>query len=130
MSKDSSVAFCNSAFGFDDFNDENNEPVPEPTPVNDGNESTNPQEPPKPSPVKVNRVTKKLGDYTSGRVINIDSEEKLADLDDAFEKIKESIRKDLKAGKKITLQYVFGRSAYFVLDKSLSPSRINKTFLK
>ena len=52
----------------------------------------------------VKRVTKKLGDYTSGSVINIDSEEKFADLDDAFERIKESIRKDLKSGKKITLQ--------------------------
>ncbi|MBP3504967.1 MAG: hypothetical protein J6K43_00995 [Lachnospiraceae bacterium] len=86
------------------FNDENNAPIPEPMPGDDGDESAGPQEPPKPTSVKVNRVTKKLGDYTSGRVINIDSEEKLTDLDDAFEKIKESIRKDLKAGKKITLQ--------------------------
>lgn len=50
------------------------------------------------------RITKKISDYTGGRVINIDSDEKLAELEAAFEQIKENVRRELKAGKKITLQ--------------------------
>ncbi|MDD3138017.1 MAG: hypothetical protein PHX08_03475 [Lachnospiraceae bacterium] len=86
------------------FNDENNAPVS----TRDTERSTAGERPtiehPNPVPKPNNRVTKKLGDYTSGKVINIDGEEKLADLDAAFCQIRESIIKDLKAGKKITLQ--------------------------
>lgn len=84
------------------FNDENNAPVPEPIPDDTNKEGG--EKKPIPKPVANNRVTKKLGNYTSGKVINIDSEEKLSELDDIFAEIKESIRKDIKAGKKITLQ--------------------------
>ena len=38
------------------------------------------------------------------RVINVDGEDGLILLDSIFEKIKDQIKKDLKDGKKITLQ--------------------------
>ena len=38
------------------------------------------------------------------RVINVDGEEGIALLDSVFEEIKDQIKKDLKEGKKITLQ--------------------------
>lgn len=84
------------------FNDENNAPVQ--TPIPGDTDQGNAQNKPTPKPVPNNRITKRLGNYTSGKVINIDSEEKLSELDDVFAEIKESIRKDIKAGKKITLQ--------------------------
>ena len=51
-----------------------------------------------------NRVSKKLRAYSNGKIINIDSLEKLSELDDVFNEIKEKIKKDIKAGKKITLE--------------------------
>ena len=51
-----------------------------------------------------NRVSKKLRAYSNGKIINIDSLEKLSELDDVFNEIKEKIRKDIESGKKITLE--------------------------
>ena len=86
------------------FNDENHASVPTLDTGNDTGSVKPVIEQTKPISKLNNRVTKKLVEYTSGKVINIDSEEKLADLDLAFDQIRESIKKDLKAGKKITLQ--------------------------
>lgn len=86
------------------FNDENHAPIL----ISDTGDKTGGEkietEQPKHVSKSNNRVTKKLGEYTFGKVINIDSEEKLADLDATFEQIKQSIKKDLRSGKKITLQ--------------------------
>ena len=51
-----------------------------------------------------NRVSKKLRAYSNGKIINIDSLEKLSELDDVFNEIKEKIKKDIESGKKITLE--------------------------
>ena len=88
------------------YNDENNTPkddVPLPTPVEvaDGTRETK-EQPKKPTPV---RVTRTIGEYMpKNRVINVDGEDGLILLDSIFEEIKDQIKKDLKDGKKITLQ--------------------------
>lgn len=51
-----------------------------------------------------NRVSKKLRAYSNGRIINIDSLEKLSELDYVFNEIKEKIKKDIESGIKITLE--------------------------
>lgn len=59
-------------------------------------------QPKKPTPV---RVTRTIEEYMpKNRVINVDGEDGLILLDSIFEKIKDQIKKDLKDGKKITLQ--------------------------
>ena len=88
------------------FNDENNahkDDVSLPTSVEvaDGTTETKDQ-PKKPTPV---RVTRTIEEYMpKNRVINVDGEDGLILLDSIFEKIKDQIKKDLKDGKKITLQ--------------------------
>ena len=88
------------------FNDENNaskdeEPVPTPSDIPVGEELPV-EQPKKTTPV---RVTKTISEYMpKNRVINVDGEEGIALLDSVFEEIKDQIKKDLKAGKKITLQ--------------------------
>ena len=60
------------------------------------------EQPKKKAPV---RVTKNISEYMpKNRVINVDGEEGIALLDSVFEEIKDQIKKDLKVGKKITLQ--------------------------
>lgn len=88
------------------FNDENNTPkddVPLPTPVEVADGTTETKEQPKsPAPV---RVTRTIEEYMpKNRVINVDGEDGLTLLDSVFEEIKDQIKKDLKEGKKITLQ--------------------------
>ena len=88
------------------FNDENNTPkddVPLPTPVEVADGTTEKKEQPKsPAPV---RVTRTIEEYMpKNRVINVDGEDGLTLLDSVFEEIKDQIKKDLKEGKKITLQ--------------------------
>lgn len=51
-----------------------------------------------------NRISKKFKSYSNGKIINIDSIEKLEELDIVFNDIKDKIRRDLEAGKKITLE--------------------------
>lgn len=51
-----------------------------------------------------NRISKKFKSYSNGKIINIDSVDKLSELDAIFEAIKEKIKKDLEDGKKITLE--------------------------
>ena len=88
------------------FNDENNAPkddAPIPTPIEtpEGNAETK-EQPKKPVPI---RVTRSIGEYMpKNRVINVDGEDGLTLLDSVFEEIKDQIKKDLKDGKKITLQ--------------------------
>lgn len=88
------------------FNDENNAPkddvsLPTSVEVADGTIETKDQ-PKKPAPV---RVTRTIEEYMpKNRVINVDGEDGLALLDSVFEEIKDQIKKDLKDGKKITLQ--------------------------
>ena len=88
------------------FNDENNapkddEPIPTPIGTPEGKVETKEQTK-KPAPV---RVTRTIGEYMpKNKVINVDGEEGLALLDSVFEEIKNLIKKDLKDGKKITLQ--------------------------
>lgn len=88
------------------FNDENNapkddEPIPTPIGTPEGKVETKEQIK-KPAPV---RVTRTIGEYMpKNKVINVDGEEGLALLDSVFEEIKNLIKKDLKDGKKITLQ--------------------------
>ena len=88
------------------FNDENNAPKDDapllmPVEVADGTTETKDQ-PKKPTPV---RVTKTIGEYIpKNRVINVDGEDGLTLLDSVFDEIKDQIKKDLKDGKKITLQ--------------------------
>ena len=88
------------------FNDENNaskdeEPVPTPPDMQVGEEQPV-EQPKKKAPV---RVTKNISEYMpKNRVINVDGEEGIALLDSVFEEIKDQIKKDLKVGKKITLQ--------------------------
>lgn len=55
-------------------------------------------------PVVNNRVSKKFRSYSNGKIINIDSVEKLKELDAIFSEIKEKIKKDIESGKKITLE--------------------------
>ncbi len=86
------------------FNDENNAPkedTPTPVDVTDGITETK-EKPKKTVPV---RITRNIGEYMpKNRVINVDGEDGLALIDSVFEEIKDQIRKDLKDGKKITLQ--------------------------
>ena len=88
------------------FNDENNAPkdegpVPNTEDTQEGTGESNEQTKTK-TPV---RVTKKIGDYMPrNKVINVDGEDGLTQLDSVFEEIKDQIKKDLKDGKKITLQ--------------------------
>jgi len=56
------------------------------------------------TPQVINRVSKKFRYYSNGKIINIDSIEKLNELDVVFSEIKEKIKRDLEAGKKITLE--------------------------
>lgn len=56
-------------------------------------------------PVVINRVSKKLRSYSNGKIINIDSIDKLSELDEVFNEIKEKIKKDVESGKKITLEF-------------------------
>ncbi|WPC40064.1 hypothetical protein [Clostridium sp. JS66] len=51
-----------------------------------------------------NRVSKKFKSYSNGKIINIDSMEKLEELDIVFNDIKNKIKQDLESGKKITLE--------------------------
>lgn len=51
-----------------------------------------------------NRVSKSFKSYSNGKIINIDSMEKLDELEVVFNDIKNKIKKDLEAGKKITLE--------------------------
>ena len=88
------------------FNDENNaskENIPTSTPaeMTDGTTETKGQ------PIKAVqvRITRTIGEYMpKNRVINVDGEEGIALLDSVFEEIRDQIKKDLKDGKKITLQ--------------------------
>lgn len=88
------------------FNDENNAPkdegpVPNTEDTQEGTGESNEQTKTK-TPI---RVTKKIGDYMPrNKVINVDGEDGLTQLDSVFEEIKDQIKKDLKDGKKITLQ--------------------------
>lgn len=88
------------------FNDENNTPkddAPIPTPIEtpEGKAETK-EQPKKPVPV---RVTRSIGEYMpKNRVINVDGEDGLTLLDSVFKEIKDQIKKDLKDGKKITLE--------------------------
>lgn len=88
------------------FNDENNTPkddAPIPTPIEtpEGKAETK-EQPKKPVPI---RVTRSIGEYMpKNRVINVDGEDGLTLLDSVFKEIKDQIKKDLKDGKKITLQ--------------------------
>ena len=51
------------------------------------------------------RVTKNISDYMpKNKVINVDGEEGITVLDSIFDEIKDQIKKDLRVGKKITLQ--------------------------
>ena len=79
--------------------DEESVPTPYDMPVG---EEQSVEQPKKTTPV---RVTKTISEYMpKNRVINVDGEEGIALLDSVFEEIKDQIKKDLKAGKKITLQ--------------------------
>ena len=51
-----------------------------------------------------NRVSKKFKSYSNGKIINLDSVDKLCELDVIYYEIKEKIKKDLETGKKITLE--------------------------
>lgn len=51
------------------------------------------------------RVSRKIKYYSEGKIINIDSLDKLNELDDLFEEIKQKIKEDIEAGKKITLEF-------------------------
>lgn len=51
-----------------------------------------------------NRVSKKFAFYSNGKIINLDSVDKLCELDEIFTEIKKKIKKDLETGKKITLE--------------------------
>jgi hypothetical protein len=88
------------------FNDENNAPkedTPTPTPVEVTDGTTETKEQPKKA-VQV-RITRTIGEYMpKNRVINVDGEEGIDLLDSVFEEIRNQIWKDLKDGKKITLQ--------------------------
>ena len=67
--------------------------------------SSDAQNPPMTQTASINnRVSKKLRAYSNGKIINIDSLEKLSELDDAFNEIKEKIKRDIESGKKITLE--------------------------
>lgn len=57
------------------------------------------------TPIVINRVSKKLRSYSNGRIINIDSIEKLSELDEVFSDIKRKIKKDLESGKKSRSNY-------------------------
>lgn len=59
---------------------------------------------PQNTPPTNNRVSKKFKSYSNGKIINIDSMEKLDELDVVFNEIKNKIRKDLENGNKITLE--------------------------
>lgn len=52
----------------------------------------------------INRVSKSFKSYSNGKIINIDSVEKLEELEVVFNDIKNKIKKDLEDGKKITLE--------------------------
>ena len=89
------------------FNDENNTPkddAPISTPIEtpEGKAETK-EQPKKPVPV---RVTRSIGEYMPKNrvIINVDGEDGLTLLDSVFKEIKDQIKKDLKDGKKITLQ--------------------------
>ncbi|MGE5329879.1 MAG: hypothetical protein ACM3KR_10280 [Deltaproteobacteria bacterium] len=79
------------------YNDDNNRPQPQPQQTSGGV-----NEPPS-SPIST-RITRKFKSYSEGKIINIDSVDKLSELDAEFLKIKEKIKVDLEKGNKITLE--------------------------
>lgn len=79
------------------FNDINETKCKEKEKVTQGTPSQN-------TPQASNRISKKFKSYSNGKIINIDSMEKLDELDIVFKDIKEKIKKDLELGKKITLE--------------------------
>lgn len=50
------------------------------------------------------RISRKLKYYSQGKIINIDSLEKLSELNDLFDEIQQKIKEDIEKGKKITLE--------------------------
>ena len=56
------------------------------------------------TPFGNNRISKNLRSYSNGKIINIDSIDKLSELDEIFNDIKGKIKKDLESGKRITLE--------------------------
>lgn len=77
------------------YNDDNNRPQPQPT-------SGGVKDPP--APPYSTRITRKFKSYSEGKIINIDSIDKLSELDAEFLKIKEKIKRDLEKGNIITLE--------------------------
>lgn len=50
------------------------------------------------------RMLKSLHDYSRGRIINLDSEDKIGELEQIWGEIKEQIIRDIRSGKRITLE--------------------------
>ncbi|MGN9057579.1 hypothetical protein ACTNA4_14260 [Bariatricus sp. HCP28S3_A7] len=89
------------------FNDENSVAKDEqPVPIQEDTHENKTKEEQEHLKKKVSiRVTKDISDYMpKNKVINVDGEDGIVVLDSIFNEIKEQIKKDIREGKKITLQ--------------------------
>ena len=74
------------------------------TKTTDAEQNKDINEMPEKLPEVSTRISRKLKYYSQGKIINIDSLEKLSELNDLFDEIQQKIKEDIEKGKKITLE--------------------------